>query len=411
MTHQPVYSVSQLNNEVKNALRQLSFQGLWIKGEVLDYKVQDGGRYARFILGEKDQGSNNIIAQVPAVCWGNELKAINSKLQLQNGTLVQLKCMLDMWVQAGRFQVVVKDIEPSFTLGELHFLRGKIFSQLKEAGLHEKNKMVKLPLCPLKVALITSRGCAGYNDFLSEIKNSKYPFEIDFYHAVVQGPAVETEIVEAIKATKGKYDAVVIVRGGGAVTDLKWFDNLKIGKAIANCPNPVLTGIGHEINLTVADMVAHSNFKTPTAAGAFLVNMAGQFVQKLNSVIKDIHELSKDSFERAQQGLFDLVEDIDVQAGFFLKSKKDEMSLLYRDLSSFARNFLFSKEEELKHLSEKINIFDPINTLKLGYSVTRDKNGKAVKQMEQVAVGDELLTQVTDGAIYSTILIKEKTHG
>lgn len=388
-----IYSISQLNQTVKQALRQLSFEGLWVKGEILSYKMDSAGRYSSFLLCEKEEHSNKVVAQVQAMCWGADLKDINYKLRnidsglvLKDGLNVQIKVMLDLWPQAGRFQVMVKDIEPSFTLGELHLSRHKIYHELVQLGVHEKNKLLEVPLCPLRIALITSRDCAGYNDFLAEIKSSGLPFAVDFYHAAVQGEGVEREVIKAINAIKRRqYDVVVIVRGGGAVTDLKWFDNLNIGKAIANCPLPVLTGIGHEINLTVADMVACQNFKTPTAAAGFLIDKVNDYQRGLEQIIRDL-----------QQAV--------AQA---TRENRTYLKMMVKEMEKSARDIFSQKRGDLSNLSDNLKLFDPVNTLKLGYAITRASNGKIVKGISQIQQGDDLITQLSDGKIFSRATGKE----
>ncbi|MBU1974743.1 MAG: exodeoxyribonuclease VII large subunit [Nanoarchaeota archaeon] len=414
-----VYSVSELNNSVRYYLRDLApAEGIWVKGEILGYKLQSDKRYASFTLCEKDDESNEIIAKVQVMCWGTELSDIEDKLKkmdhslsLKEGICVQLKCSLDLWAQNGRYQIIVKDIEPTFTLGELHFLRIKIFNELKALCLHEKNKKIEIPLYPIRVALITSRGCAGYNDFISEIRSSQYPFSIDFYHASVQGHMVEEEVIRAIQLINRRpeyYDVIVIVRGGGGITDLKWFDNKKIGIAIAESKLPVLTGIGHEINLTVTDMVSNKNFKTPTAVADFLVNKAREFESQVNLFINNIHDEAKDFLSENKINLFNLIKEIDVKTKSDLREKSLGLSSLSENISSSTSDFLSNKKDNLKHLEEKIFLLDPKYTVKLGYSITRNAQGKIIKKLSQVNKKDTIISQLQDGSVFSNVIRKEK---
>jgi len=414
-----VLSVSELNNVVKMYLKSLQPDGVWVKGEVLGFK--SSGKYASFILCEKEDSSDNILSQVQVMCWGHDLKGIEYKLRsidrtisLKTGIYVQLKCQFDLWPNAGRFQLIAKDIEPAVTLGEIHLLRSKIYNELKELGLHDKNKQLQVCSCPLKIALIASRESAGFNDFISEIKSSQHPFSIDFYHTAVQGQMVEREVVEAIRIITKKgnnYDVVVIVRGGGAVTDLKWFDNKNIGIAIGECPIPVLTGIGHEINLSLTDMVSNMNFKTPTAVAGFLVNTVSQYEDSLNRLIDGIRSESGRFLEEKRANLYDVIKDINLESKFYIESEKREISVLSDNLADSLSVFLKGKRESLKNLEEKIYIFDPVNTLKLGYSIARNSDGKIIKNIADIGIGSRMKVQLKDGNIYGDVVNKEEKDG
>ncbi|OGC06899.1 exodeoxyribonuclease VII large subunit [candidate division WOR-1 bacterium RIFOXYD2_FULL_36_8] len=414
-----VFSVSELNNTVKYYLKNLEPDGVWVKGEILGFKADK--RYASFLLCEKEEGTNNIVGQTQVMCWGSDfwdmerkLRVVDRTLSLKDGVCVQLKCQFDLWAKAGRFQLIAKDIEPSITLGELHLLRAKIYNELKELGLHDKNKEQRISLCPLRIALVASRGSAGFNDFISEIKSSKYPFVIDFYHAAVQGEKVEEEVLSAIaKIVKRKrdYDVVAIVRGGGAVTDLKWFDNKKIGIAISECPIPVFTGIGHEINLSVTDMVANMNFKTPTAVASFLIQSVSHYEESLSELIDGVYTEAEAFLSQVETKLYETIKDINSEGKFYIESSKRDISEIVGNLTVDLSHFLRSRREELEHLEEKVAIFDPINTLRFGYSITRDSNGKIVKKIEDVDIADKISISLQNGDICGEVVNKEAKHG
>lgn len=415
-----VLTVGQLNQVIKMYLKDLAPEGLWVKGEILGYKLGDGGRYAAFIICEKEEGSNKVIAQAPAMCWGTELKAINAKLReidktlsLKDGIIVQLKCLADLWPQAGRFQLSVKDIEPSVTVGELHLLRLKIYQELVALGVQDQNKQLPIPLCPLRVALITAKGCAGYNDFIHELWSARYPFKIDLYDSAVQGEGVEKEVTAALKTIarrSGEYDVIVIVRGGGAVTDLKWFDNKAIGLTIANSPLPVLTGIGHEINLSLADMVA-TNFKTPTAAAAFLVEKVREFEVAVDGLVEGINQSATLILRESRGALQSLIREINSEAKHYHAMRRAAIENIFQNISAAAIEAIRQQEASLAHLAEKIALFEPKNTLKLGYSITRGGDGRVLRRLDQVSVGEQLTTQLVDGKIVSNVKLKEQKNG
>jgi exodeoxyribonuclease VII large subunit len=286
------------------------------------------------------------------------------------------------------------------------------------------------------VALVTSRGCAGFIDFISEIKLSPYAFIVDFYHASVQGQKVEEEIVATLKTIGNRfeqYDVLVIVRGGGAITDLKWFDNKNVGIAIANSPLPVLTGIGHEINLTVADMIANMNFKTPTAVASYLVNKVGEYERSLNALIKNIHESAGSLLDKSKREMVDLIGSIHHQTEQIVLDKKAELFGLIKDIVSETKPMLSSanasfsalnanifkalpiylknKKAALANLDEKLRTYDPRKAIKLGYSITRNSRGVIIKRLGQVSSNDEIITNLIDGNILSVVAGKEGANG
>jgi len=421
MKEQKIYSVSELNKTAKQFLNEISAGGIWVKGEIVSYKLAENGRYSSFSLCEKQEGSTNVLAQVQVMCWGPELEGIELKLQaldkslsLKNGLIVQLKCSFDLWVNAGRYQIIAKDIEPSVTLGEIHLIRAKIFSELKELGLDEKNKKTVVPLCPIKVALISSRGCAGYNDFINELFLSGYPFQVHFYHASMQGEVVEKEVVWAIGRINKKhrqYDVLALVRGGGSELDLKWFDNKNIGISIANCRLPVLTGIGHEINLSVADMIAHSFFKTPTAAASFLTDRVKEYERSVSCMTENIHEGVKPLIAESKREVNDIIKNIVSEIRPLLSSKKASTFALNAGILKSVPIFIRNKRALLAGMEEKLSSYDPRKTVKLGYSITRDSRGKILKKLIQVSEKDQIITSLSDGSIFSVVAGKEGLDG
>jgi len=393
-----VYSVSDLNNSVKALLKEFAPKGIWIKGEILEYKISDDKRYASFQLCEKNEKSNEIVAKIQVMCWGSELsdiiyklKRTDSSLYLKDGMFVQILCTFDLWPKAGRFQAIAKDIDPAVTVGQLHLVRTKIYEEIKKLGLHEKNKLLSVALCPIRIALISASGCAGYHDFLSEIKNSKYPFKVDFFDASVQGVDTEKDVVAALSqiSKRDHYDVAVIVRGGGAITDLSWFDNKNICIAIAKCSVPVITGIGHEINLSAADMIANRNFKTPTAVAAFLVGSVKDYETRLN----------------------DLIEGIIDCGSTYIKEENTKIKSKCITAAAFVKNIFSYNAEKLTHFEEKVDIFDPKNTLRLGYCITRDKAGRVIKSIAQIDIGDSAIVCLSDGQAIGTITGKEMFNG
>lgn len=411
------YTVSQLNAALKMYLKDFSKEGIWIKGEILSYKADQNRRYSSFLLCEKEDGSDEIVAQVQAMCWGTELsdivyklKGVDRALDLKDGLFCQLKCVVDLWPKAGRLQLIVKDIDPSVTIGELHLLRMKVFNEVKALGLHEKNRSLEVPACPLRIALISSKGGAGYHDFLAGIKNSGFPFSVDFYHAAVQGADTEKEVCSAINRISkkpDKYDVLVLIRGGGSIADLKWFDNKNICLAIASCRIPVLTGIGHEINLSAADMVSNMSFKTPTAVAVFLENRVFEFDRAVADMTEGIHSKARDIISGNKSSLKQLIKDLASDARRSLEKEKMSLASIAGDIRPSVSRLLKDSLSNVAVFEDKARIYDPVNTLKLGYSITRDNKGAVIKNIGQLSLGDDMVTHLADGRIFSSATKKE----
>jgi len=414
---QKTLTVSELSDTLKSYLKNFSVDGFWVKGEILSLKVDDKRKYVSFLLCEKKDNSNDIVAQIQVVCWPDnfskivsKLKSVDDNLDLKDGLFCRLKCVVDIWVKAGRIQLVVKDIDPAATIGELHFLRMKIFNEIVKMGIHEKNKLLVIPICPLKIALISSKDGAGYHDFISGIKNSGFPFVVDFYNCSVQGPDTEKDVVSALSEISKKskmYDVAVIIRGGGSTADLKWFDNKNICISICNAKIPVLTGIGHEINISAADMVANKSFKTPTAVAVFLENKVFEFSQEVSDMAKSIHYLAKNLLLQEKTELSSIIKDI---ASFFhtdMQQKKTEIKSIITSLKPLAFRILKDSKIQIESFLEKTNIYSPKNTLKLGYTLTRDKNGKILNRVKDLVVGEKIISEFFDGKAESVINNKE----
>lgn len=275
-----VFSISQYNQSVERRVK--AFPRVWVKGVIMQLNVR--GRIAYVTLGEFGEGESRPRAVLEATLWTSELEVFNlrfASLPTPLSLRVELKVAFlleaNFYVPSGRFQPRVADIDEKFTLGELAVTRQKILERLAREGLLEKNKDLILPELPLKVGLITAPGSAAFQDFTTVLLGSGFSFRILFAGARMQGDATEATVLHALKAVvRAGAEVVCIVRGGGAKTDLVYFDSEAICRAIANCPVPVLTGIGHEIDNSLADLVAHRNLITPTDCAKFVEARLGE---------------------------------------------------------------------------------------------------------------------------------------
>jgi exodeoxyribonuclease VII large subunit len=311
---EPTYSVSQINGLVQQALKERFPRAIWVRGEIQGYDLRKHRDTVSFTLAEKAPNSDDVQASVTALMFGDDRRAIEAVLkqaenafQLQDGIEVRFRVEVDLWAKAGRYQLRVRGIDPTYTLGRLAQNRRRILERLAQRSLMTKNKERPLPLVPLRIGLIGARGSAGLNDFVTHLRQSAFAFDVQFVNAAMQGSQVEADVCAAIRYFNraGGVDAIVITRGGGAATDLSWFDREKLGETIAMSLLPVLTGLGHTHDTSVADLVAHADLKTPTDAAQFLVDRVGAFLDGLSDAGRRLGERARERLDAERTALED----------------------------------------------------------------------------------------------------------
>lgn len=273
-------TVSALNTRVRDALRAQFPQRFWVVGELVDYDKQQDRQHKFFSLIEKAEGEARPRARVEAALFERtaqemlpRLAAAAADFRLRDGIEIRALVRVDFYVQSGRFQVVVEDIDPAFTLGKLALSREQILRELRERGLAERNRSLPLPVPPLRIGVLTSPDSDGWNDFLRHLQEAGIGFELTLVPIKVQGPELKKTMLLGLAwfaAHADDFDAVCVLRGGGSRTDLAWFDDLDLALAVATHPLKVLVGIGHQRDQSVLDVIAHSE-KTPTAVAELLV--------------------------------------------------------------------------------------------------------------------------------------------
>jgi exodeoxyribonuclease VII large subunit len=303
-----VFSITQYSRSVERLLKA-QVPKIWVKGVIT--QLNQRGRIAYLTLGEFEEGDARPRAVLEVTMWTSELEVFNlrfSRLPIPLALRVDLKVALlleaNFYVPSGRFQPRVLDIDEKFTIGELTLTRQKILERLHKEGLIRKNKERELIDWPLRVGLITAPGSAAYQDFTTVLLQSGFSFRISFAGAKMQGEATEATVLHALAALQRlSLDVICIVRGGGAKTDLVYFDSEAICRAIAGCKVPVLTGIGHEIDNSLSDLVAYDNKITPTDCAKFLENQVGECYGKLAEYHREVAEIWKMECQEGWHGL------------------------------------------------------------------------------------------------------------
>ncbi len=446
---EPTYSVSRLCGEVRDFLGE-AFASVWVVGEAQRVRPSQRG-HLYFELVEKGE-RDEIVGKLEAVVWKNDLLRVRRLLgvsgqQISEGMQIRVRGGLDFYAPGGRLQLCVKDVDPAFTLGQLEQRRRETLAALAAAGLMELNRALPLPDLPLDIALITSYGSAAYHDFLSGLQESGYGFRVILVHASVQGKEAEREVVSALAALAGlPIGLAVLIRGGGSRSDLAVFDSRAIAEAIARAPFPVLAGLGHEIDRSIADMVAHSSFKTPTAVAEFLVETVAGWEMALDELrrrlIREALEplrAGREALGRAERGvslarmrLAAAGERIEEHARALarlgrtaLRQAARRQSELRARLAELVPRRVERGERDRIRLGERIAgtakgrlretratlqgmerlcvQLAPERTLERGFSLTRGPGGILLRDPAQVAAGDRVTTRLAGGILTSRV--------
>jgi len=402
---EPTYSVSQLCGEVKDFLGE-AFPSVWVVGEAQRVRPSARGHlYFELIeKGERDE----IVGKLDAVIWKTDFAKIQrllavSEQRLSDGVQVRCRASLDFYAPSGRLQLCVREVDPAFTLGLLERRRRETLAALTAAGLLELNRGLPLPDLPLSVALITSHGSAAYHDFLSGLAESGYGFRVLFLHAAMQGREAEREVVSALAAlARLGVDCAVLIRGGGSRTDLAAFDSRAIAEAIARAPFPVLTGLGHEIDRSIADLAAHAAFKTPTKVAEFLVERMALADQALTDLRQALARQALEPLRAGREALGRAERGVSL-ARLRLAAAAARVEEHARALGRLGRSVLREAAATLQGLERLCLQLAPERTLERGFSLTRDAAGRLVRQPEQVRPGDLIATRVAGGGFRSRV--------
>lgn len=448
----PTYSVSQLCGEVRDFLGE-AFSSVWVVGEAQRVRPSARG-HVYFELIEKGD-DDEIVGKLDAVIWKNDAAKISrllaaSEQRLADGVQVRCRGSLDFYAPSGRLQLCIREVDPAFTLGLLERRRRETLAALAAAGLLEKNRALSLCDLPLTIGLVTSYGSAAYHDFLSGLSESGYGFRVIFIHAAMQGRDAEREVASALASLAGiGIDCAVLIRGGGSRTDLAAFDSRVIAEAIAHAPFPVLTGLGHEIDRSIADMTAHTAFKTPTKVAEFLAECVGRCEQELvdvrRSLLREALEplrAGREALGRAERGVSlarmrlaaagakieeharalarlgqsglrqaerrqdALRERLAELAPRQLAAARRERRRLGERVAGIARGHLREAQATLHGIERLCHQMAPERTLERGFSLTLGPAGKSVRHPDQVGAGDLITTRVAGGSFESRV---EKT--
>ncbi|MGB9745903.1 MAG: exodeoxyribonuclease VII large subunit [Bacteroidales bacterium] len=450
-----ILSLFELNKTIQDSIREAFPDTYWVTGEISELKINASGHcYIELI--EKDSLTDKIIARARAIIWAYTYRMLGPYFEFTTGRALSagLKVLLSVSVQFHElygFSLLVNDIDPTYTIGDLARRKAETIARLEKEGVLYMNRELPFPLVPQRIAVVSSKTAAGYQDFIDQLVNNDYGFRYDMslFPAVMQGEEAPSSLIGALEKIAGKaekYDVVVIVRGGGAQSELSIFDDYRLASHVAQFPLPVLTGIGHEKDEPVLDIVAHRRLKTPTAVAGFIIDQTLLFDNRLDEAADKITDLVRSILNEEN----DLLADLSVRIPLLVRSllhehsaslektvtellvasnrmlsagknylagrisetghstlrflaRKSSRTEIYSILiASTARNYLEKNKHRLELSQNTIALADPQKLLEKGYSITYYK-GQILKTCRSVVPGNVLITRLADGKVQSTV--------
>lgn len=384
------YTLYELNNLLKESVEESMSGEYWVQAELSECYERGGHCYLELV--EKNDKTNTFVAKSRAMIWSNVWKILKNSFESTTGQQLSkgMKVLLQVYPNfhaAFGFSWIVNDMDPTYTIGDMVQRRQKIIKQLKDEGLFDLNKQLSLPVFCQRIAVISSASAAGFGDFCNHLESNTYGFQFhtELFEAIMQGEMVEKTVIAALSAIyerEGEFDCVVIIRGGGANSDLAGFDTYELAANAAQFSLPIITGIGHERDDTILDLVAHTRLKTPTAAADFLINNLCEIDSYLEYAAQVVRKAGTQAIRMAEQKL--LTQNIRL---------KEAIKIYFE-----------RKRHKLEMMSHKLDSLDPKILLKRGYSITT-LNGRIVKDVEAIKNGDEIETILRNGKIKSKVEI------
>ena len=422
----------ELNSLIKEVIESEIPDEYWVEAELSECRENRGHCYMELI--QKDERTATPIAKASAKCWASKWLVIRPYFERTTGQRLSagMKVLLKVYAQfheAYGFSWIVMDIDPTYTMGDMARKRQEIIRQLKAEGVFDLQKELPMPLFCQRIAVISSETAAGYGDFCNQLSDNPYGFQFKtwLFPAIMQGEGIEKSIIEAlnrINAVCDDFDAVVIIRGGGATSDMSGFDTLALAENVANFPLPIITGIGHERDESVLDMVSHTRVKTPTAAATFLIShlkevldvvnhaqdliarYAQQKLSTLNAQLSTLSEMIPRLFSvvktRQEAKLESLQSRMISEIQQKIVGHQSRLEGFEQRIPILLERKLLSERHRLEMMTEKVKSLDPTLLLQRGYSITL-KDGKAVRDAQILQAGDDIETRLANGTVHSVV--------
>ncbi|MFI0461638.1 MAG: exodeoxyribonuclease VII large subunit [Ilumatobacteraceae bacterium] len=379
----PSFSVGQFTEVLNHVLKASFDEGVWVEGEIQGLRKPNPHAY--FTLIENVDG---VKAQLNINLFAGPLRNVQAKLrqqgiELKDGLKVRLFGRVEYYGPFGKLNLIATDVDTQFSAGDVAAKREELLRQLMEKGVDKLNKRIPVPLVPLRLGIISSSQAAGWADAQQHLTESGIGFAITFCDVRVQGDAAVSQIVAAFNSLSRRddIDLVMLMRGGGSKGDLAAFDDEQIAMAISKCSHPVFTGIGHEIDTSIADIVAHTANKTPTACAQSVIAIVESFLSELSYSAGSLRSLTQTAVERA----------------------RSRIAVSVERLRTRPRTALERQTQKLMMHAASVRLLDPVTTMARGWSITRDSSGNVVRSISDIKKGDTVVTALADGSITSTV--------
>ena len=409
MASERTFTLLELNHMVRETIERQMDGKYWVEAELSD--LHDRNHFYMELV-ENDPFGPTPLAKARAVCWANRWTALRSKFERQTQQQLRPGIKVRMMVtptfhEAYGFAYQVSDIDPDYTLGDIMRKRMEIIRQFKEAGIFDLQRELVLPRFAQRIAVVSSAQAAGYGDFCHQIDDNSYglSFSHELFAAIMQGEQVEQSVIAAldrINARIDEFDVVVIIRGGGATTDMSGFDTLALAENVANFPLPIITGIGHDRDECILDMVSYMRVKTPTAAAAFLIDHLSEVYTALVSARERISRIAERHLAYEKMRLKQLADRIPTLFALTRERQTKRIDALAHRLDSAATQRLERERHRLQLVAQRAQAQDPIHILRRGYSITLH-NGHALRSGDELADGDIIETRLEQGTLKSEI--------
>lgn len=429
----------ELNNLVSEVISSVMPDEYWVEAEISELRVVRGNCYMELV--QKAEDTRTPVARASAKCWRTYWILVQSSFervtgrQLCPGMKVMMRVHADFHEAYG-FSWIVTDINPEYTLGDIARRRREIIARLKEEGVFDLQKELIIPLFAQRVAVISSDNAAGYDDFCNQLQNNEkgFAFSVKLYPAVMQGESTETSVIDAldrIYKDEDKFDVVVIIRGGGATSDLSGFDTLNLAENVANFPLPIIVGIGHNRDESVLDLVANMSVKTPTAAAAFLIDRLAAVAARVDAAATSLSKYVTNRIEqeksrikylstvlpslyaavksRENMRISRMSDSLYVAVRQIVASEKARLDLMPQRLSGAWRQAVTGESHRLQMLEQRVAASDPKRMLARGYTLTLH-DGRAVTDLSSLKKGDMLTTLFAGGEVMSEVNKISKTR-
>ena len=407
-------SLQELQQRIKSAIEDSLPLPVWVVAEISDLKVNSYSGHCYMELVEKAEavrgGTSTPKAQARAVIWRNQYAMLSAYFLSQTGSRLQvgMKILVKVTVtyhELYGLSLQISDIDPTYTLGEVERQKQITISQLKADGVWDMNRELSLPTPIQRIAIISSATAAGYQDFCREIADGGYDFRLTLFEAVVQGERAEDSVIDAlsrIAEREEEFDVAVLIRGGGSTSDLSCFNSYRLCAYVAQFPLPVLTGIGHLKDESVADMVAHTPLKTPTAVAAWLTQQMQSLEGWLESVEQELKDVVIAKLQRENLRLERLEGEIKAQSQIYCQRALSHLELYQGQLHTLTEQILLREKERLRSLDQIVASHSPKRIMQLGFAVVRQASG-AITSAQGLSAGERVQIEFAQGAIEAEV--------